>query len=110
MRSAEHDQLTVVAQAAQCRVHRFGVRHGCEDDSSATQLHEFRGHILCLTINVMMRAESPGQRPLVVTSRDGHSLETHLRGKLNTEMTQPSQSEYGNQIIGARAAIAQRVE
>src|SRR5947207_1312616 len=58
----------------------------------------------------MDRAQLFRQRPLVLAARDRHRFETHLRGKLNTEMTKSADPEHSNKITTARAAVAQRIK
>src|SRR6266404_1217636 len=110
MRSAQDKQLAVNTQTTQRCAHRLGVRHGREDDLGATHFEQFRRHVLCLTINVMVRTQLPGQRLLVAASCDGDSLETHLRGELDAQMTETTQAQDCDHIVGSRAAIAKRVE
>ena len=58
----------------------------------------------------MARAKLLRQRPFVCPSRDGNGLETHLRGKLNTQMAEPAYTQYGDDISGLRAAVPERIE
>lgn len=58
--------------------------------------------ILCLTVDVLPRAEFPGQRFLVIPSGDGNSFEAHLRGELNAQMAKPSHPEDGDKVAGPR--------
>ena len=58
----------------------------------------------------MLRAELLCQRLLIAPSCDGDSLKTHLRGKLNAQMTKSADTQNGDYITGLRAAVAQRVE
>ena len=63
-----------------------------------------------LAVDVNRRAQLPGQRFFVLSARDGDDVETHLRGVLHSEMTQPTNAMHRDEIAGARAGISQRIE
>jgi hypothetical protein len=58
----------------------------------------------------MPRAKLPRQRLFVCPSCDSNGLETHLRGKLNTQMAEPAYTQYGDDISGLRAAVPESIE
>src|SRR5258708_15561985 len=58
----------------------------------------------------MMRAKFFRERFLVLAASDAHGFKAHLRGKLDAQMPKATEAENGDQISGARAAVAQRIE
>ncbi len=70
----------------------------------------FLGGILRVTVDIVCRAQPPGQRLLVRSSGDRNGPEPHLRGKLNAQMAEPPDPQNGDDVPGHRAAVPERIE
>src|ERR1019366_9739223 len=98
------------AEAADGRTHRFTICHRGENDLRAAQFRQLRRRILRLAVNVMPRAELPGQRFLVFPAGNGHRLETHFHRELYAEVTESADPKDRHQVAGPRTAVAEGVE
>ena len=107
---AEDHKCAFGGEAALGRAHRRAVGDGGENDFSTAEFGEFGGGILRLAVNVMHRAKLAGERLLILAARDGDGLEAHFGGVLRAEMAETAEAEDGDEIAGARAAVAQGVE
>ena len=84
---------------------------GREDDARAAELGAARPPTFWVAaVDVVVRAELPGERLLVGAARDRDGAEAHLRGELHAEMAEAADAEDGDQVARPRAAVAQRVE
>src|SRR5208283_4492014 len=61
-------------------------------------------------VDVLMGAQGPGERFLVLAACDRNRMTAHLGRELHTEVTQPADSEYRDAIPGPGAAVTQRIE
>ncbi len=57
-----------------------------------------------------MRAQFPGQRPLVLSAGDGHGAIAALGRILHCQVTEAADAENRHSVAGPRTAVAQRVE
>ena len=71
---------------------------------------QFGRGILRFIVDVILRAQLPGQWLFVLAARDGNGFAAHLRGELYREMAQPADADHGDQIARPRAAIAKTIE
>src|SRR5439155_16447685 len=62
------------------------------------------------TVDVVGRAQLPGERLLVRPAGDGDGAEAHPGRVLDAEVAQPADAEDGDEVARPRAAVAQRVE
>jgi hypothetical protein len=65
---------------------------------------------LHLAVDVRRGTELPGERFLIHAAGDRDGFESHLRGELNSQVAEATNAQYGHEIAGARAAVAQRIE
>ena len=70
---------------------------------------QFRRRVLRLAVNVVLRAQFPRQRLLVLPARDADRPETHLRRVLHAEMAEAAEAQHRDHVAGPRVAVAQRV-
>ena len=105
-----HHQLAVDAQSAEHRAHALGIGHRREDHLRAAELGQLFRRILRRAVDVDVRAELLRQRLLVRAARDRDGPESHLRRELHAKMAEAADAQHRDQIAGARAAVAQRVE
>src|SRR5262245_38807237 len=86
------------------------MRHGGEDDLGGAQLRQLRGGVGSLAVDVVRRAELPGERLLVLTPGDRSGAEPHPRRVLHAQVAEPAEAEDRDEVARPGAAVAQRVE
>src|SRR5204862_6007785 len=107
---ADNYEHTVRRKPAEDCCHCFGIRHGRDHNFCAAKLIQFRRRIGSLAVDVMVCAEFPGERFLVLSACNRHGVESHSRCELHAEMTESANSEDTDHIAAARATVSQRVK
>jgi len=108
--SADNDHRTVAAESGKEIGHRFRVRRGGEDHFCAAQFLQFRGGVGVFAIDVNVRAEFPGEVAVFGATSNGRNTIAKFVGPLDAEMAEAADALYGDEIAGARPAVAQSVE
>ena len=89
-------------EAADGGAHRRAVRDGGEHDLGAAEFRQFGGGVGGLAVDVVGRAELPGERLLVLPAGDGDRAEAHLGGVLNAEVAEPADAEDRDEVARLR--------
>jgi len=108
--SADNDHRTVAAESGKEIGHRFRVRRGGEDHFCAAQFLQFRGGVGVFAIDVNVRAEFPGEVAVFGATSNGRNTIAKFVGPLDAEMAEAADALYGDEIAGARTAMAQSVK
>src|SRR5262249_29068645 len=89
--------------------HRFTARTRGENSLGSTHALQRSDGILSDAIDVDVRAELICQLCLVGSTADGDRVESHMPGKLDTEMPKAANALHGDQVSAAQAGISQGV-
>ena len=95
------------AETAEHGLHGVGTGDGGEDNLRAAELLQFGRRVLRLVVDVVMRAELPGERLFVCSARDGDGFAAHLRRELNGEMTEAADADHSDQVAGPCASYCE---
>ena len=66
--------------------------------------------ILRLIVDVIVRAQLPGEWLFVFAARDGDGFAAHLRRELYGEMAEAADADHSDQIARPRATVAKTIE
>ncbi len=82
---------------------------GGEDDYGSAELLQFGREVLGGAVDVEVRAELLGERAFVGSAGDSDGAVAAFCGVLHAEMTEASDAEDGDEVAGARSAVAEAV-
>ena len=87
----------------------FAAGDGRQNRLRAAQLGQFRRDVLCLAVQINMRAKLSRQRLFVGAARYRDGAKAHFRGELHAKMAKAADPEDRDKVARAGAALAQGV-
>src|SRR5262249_33674744 len=81
-----------------------------QNDFGATERLQSLSGIGSGAVDIVMGAELPGQLRRIGPTSNGHDLEPHVTGVLDTQMPQAAYTEHCDKITGLRWCVSQCVK
>ncbi|SRR6266567_1273762 len=98
--SAGYNELAAWSKSSEKRRHGFTVCGCSHDQPGAAQGLKCGNWILSIAVNVVMCPELPGETLFFWAASDGCDLKTHASRKLNSEVTEPTDSLNSDELAG----------